>query len=298
MKTKRDNLPLVIALVLFGLMVAVMLLAVDVAIGQGANLVVNPTFDEDIDPWSASDAEWSDVQDHTGNDGGAVMVTEVDGYAMQYVDLPEPGIYEAIAWFKSDDPDCSGWLKVGEEGYWLELNSTDWVSITGWTYYEEAGEVDVKVSWFDVYTDCTATEMYIDDVEVFAQVSETPTPTASASPTRKPTWTPTPLPEIPWLTENPYFLNGSDYWHLKPVYTWLCEDGQQYDPYAPCVRMRVNGEMWQTFYNDNYGEIDVVALARQDTCPADTVQLEMCLGIAHDPPFACQQYNMPYKSQD
>jgi hypothetical protein len=45
-------------------------------------------------------------------------------------------------------------------------------------------------------------------------------------------------------------------------------------------------------------EMDVVALARQDTCPADTVQFELCLGVAHDPPFACRQYNMPYKSQD
>ncbi len=62
--------------------------------------------------------------------------------------------------------------------------------------------------------------------------------------------------------------------------------------------MRQFGELRQTFYSDNFGEMDVVAVARQDTCPAATVQLEMCLGVAHDPPFSCQQYNMPYRSQD
>jgi hypothetical protein len=57
--------------------------------------------------------------------------------------------------------------------------------------------------------------------------------------------------------------------------------------------------MRQTFYNDNYGQMLVVALARQNTCPADTVQIEMCLavGAAHDEPFDCQRYNMAYNEQ-
>ena len=122
----------------------------------------------------------------------------------------------------------------------------------------------------------------------------TPTPTG-ATPTRKPTPTPTPLPELPWLTENPYFLDWSEFWQMRPSQTFMCEWD---DPYYPCVRMRQFGELRQTFYSDNYGEMDVVALARQDTCPADTVQFELCLGVAHDAPFSCVKYNMPYNSQD
>jgi len=92
-------------------------------------------------------------------------------------------------------------------------------------------------------------------------------------------------------------LDGNDYWQLKPVYTWLCEDGQQYDPYAPCVRIRANGEMRQTFMNDNYGQMVVVAVAQQNNCAVDTVQFALCLGVAHDPPFDCQYYNMGYNEQ-
>jgi len=44
--------------------------------------------------------------------------------------------------------------------------------------------------------------------------------------------------------------------------------------------------------------MDVVALARQDTCPADTVQFELCLGRAHDAPFSCVKLNMPYSNAD
>ncbi len=84
----------------------------------------------------------------------------------------------------------------------------------------------------------------------------------------------------------------------RPPQTYPCGVSGVGDPYMPCVRMRRGGELRQTFYNGDFGEMDVVALARQDTCPAATVQLEMCLGVAHDPPFSCQQYNMPYRSQD
>jgi hypothetical protein len=129
-----------------------------------------------------------------------------------------------------------------------------------------------------------------------AAPTPTETPTPVGTPTRKPT--PTPLLELPWITENPYFLNWTDYWDYRPPQTYPCGVSGGGDPYMPCVRMQQFGELRQTFYSDNYGEMGVVALARQDTCPADTVQLEMCLGIAHDPPFDCRQYNMPYKSQD
>ena len=66
----------------------------------------------------------------------------------------------------------------------------------------------------------------------------------------------------------------------------------------PCFRIRRFGELRQRFYNQDYGEIDVVALARQDTCPAEAVQFELCLGRDRDTPFNCRQYNMPHNSQD
>jgi hypothetical protein len=124
-----------------------------------------------------------------------------------------------------------------------------------------------------------------------------PTPTG-ATPTRKPTPTLTPLPELPWLTENPYFLQGTDFWQYRPPQTYPCGSSGGGDPYMPCFRVRQFGELRQTFMNDNYGQMLVVALARQDTCPAEAVQFEMCLGRDRDTPFDCRQYNMPHNSQD
>jgi hypothetical protein len=174
------------------------------------------------------------------------------------------------------------------------LNTTDWVLLgMGDTY--EPGDHDIEIEWSAIET-CTSTTLYVDDVLI---EDNAPTPTPVGTPTRKPTPTPTPLPELPWVTENPYFLNWTDYWDYRPPQTYPCGVSGGGDPYMPCFRIRRFGELRQRFYNQDYCEIDVVALARQDTCPAEAVQFELCLAVgANDTPFDCRQYNMPHNSQD
>jgi len=49
------------------------------------------------------------------------------------------------------------------------------------------------------------------------------------------------------------------------------------DPDAPCVRLRLFGEMRQAFESPGYGTLYVTANARQTTCPANTVYIQLCL---------------------
>ena len=103
---KRDNSPLVIALVLFGFMVAVMLLAVDVAIGQDDNPVENHTFDG-LDGWVLNNTDWvthSLDQDWSGQDGSAKFLV-VGGQILQSVTLSESGVHLMTFYGKADDPD-------------------------------------------------------------------------------------------------------------------------------------------------------------------------------------------------
>jgi hypothetical protein len=305
---RKDNLPLVFALILFGLFVIVTLLGVDVAIGQGENVVENPTFDG-LDYWDRNNPDWVThtlEYDYAGEDGSAKYVTH-GGEIYQTVTLDQGGLWHMRFYALADDPDCRFLHCLGGTCYNSPVNTTAWQSISLADVYD-AGDVEVSIQWWDT-TACTSTEVYADNVEVWREPDPTatptptntptafatPTPTPGGTPTRKPTPTPTPLPELPWLTENPYFLDWSEYWQMRPPQTFMCEWD---DPYYPCVRMRQFGELRQTFYNDNYGQMIVAALARQDTCPADTVQLELCLGVAHDPPFSCEKYNMTYNSQD
>jgi len=78
-------------------------------------------------------------------------------------------------------------------------------------------------------------------------------------------------PEL--LTQNSFFEQGLDYW-TNNQYVTLCDTG---DPEAPCVRLRLFGEIRQTFESPGYGTLYVAADARQTTCPANTVYVQLCL---------------------
>ncbi len=111
---KRGNLPLFIALVLFGLMVAVTLLAVDVAIGQGTNVVHNGTFDE-LDNWTPNNTEWvthSPDYDYAGDDGSAQFVTP-GGAITQSVTLSPANLYYLFLYANADDPNPNAGARVG-----------------------------------------------------------------------------------------------------------------------------------------------------------------------------------------
>ena len=70
----------------------------------------------------------------------------------------------------------------------------------------------------------------------------------------------------------------------------LCDAG---DPDAPCVRLRLFGEIQQAFESPGYGTLYVVANARQTTCPTNTVYIQLCLESAQYGRM-CQAWPLPY----
>jgi hypothetical protein len=116
-------------------------------------------------------------------------------------------------------------------------------------------------------------------------------PTATTSVTATPTVTPTPepQPQPELLTQNPFFEDGLDYWTYNQ-YVTLCDES---DPDAPCVRLRMFGEIRQTFESPGYGTLYVAAFARQSACPANTVYVQLCLESAQYGQM-CRAWPLPY----
>jgi hypothetical protein len=132
--------------------------------------------------------------------------------------LEQGGLWHMQFYAKADDPNCRFLYCLGGTCYNAPVNTTAWQQISlGDTY--DAGDVDVTIQWWDT-TACPSTQVYVDNVQVWRE----PDPTATPTPTNAPTPTgpmPTPLPELPWITENPYFLNGSEYWQMRPPQTFV-----------------------------------------------------------------------------
>jgi hypothetical protein len=70
----------------------------------------------------------------------------------------------------------------------------------------------------------------------------------------------------------------------------LCDAGA---PDAPCVRLRLFGEIQQAFESPGYGTLYVTANARQTTCPTNTVYIQLCLESAQYGRM-CQAWPLPY----
>ena len=77
-------------------------------------------------------------------------------------------------------------------------------------------------------------------------------------------------------------------------YVTLC-DGSDSD--APCVRLRMFGEIRQTFESPGYGILYVAAFARQSACPANTVYVQLCLG-SDQYGRMCNVFPLPYSDED
>jgi hypothetical protein len=113
------------------------------------------------------------------------------------------------------------------------------------------------------------------------------------TPTLGPTATPDPFAGMD-LTLNPYFDDvGLDDWVVNQWAT-LCSAS---DPYAPCVRLGIFGEIKQTFEMPYYGSIAVVVIARQATCPANTVYVQLCLE-SEQYGHMCNIFPLPYSDED
>jgi len=178
---KRSNLPLVIALVLFGLMVAVTLLAVDVAIGQGTNMVQNGTFDG-LDGWTPNNTEWvthSLDYDYAGDDGSAQFVT-LGGAITQSVTLSATNLYYMFLYANADDPDCRVLHCLGGTCYNSPLNHTGWSQLSLAGVYT-AGDYEVSIQWWPTST-CTSTALYVDDVQVYGEPDSTSTRVPESEP--------------------------------------------------------------------------------------------------------------------
>jgi hypothetical protein len=81
---------------------------------------------------------------------------------------------------------------------------------------------------------------------------------------------------------------------LPNQYVTLCDES---DPDAPCIRLRMFGEIKQTFEMPYYGSIAVVVIARQTTCPANTVYVQLCLE-SEQYGHMCNIFPLPYSDED
>jgi hypothetical protein len=221
MVINRNNWPPVIALILFGLFVAITLLSVNVVTGQTpVSIVNNPTFDG-MDGWTIWDGNGVTHTldfDYEGDDGAAKFLTKT-AVISQSVNFSETGTYIMRVEVLADDSDCNVKLCFLDGNplgncSWGPVNTTDWFLYPHGFYAYDPGYMDITLEWFNGGGVCTSTEIYMDDVTMGywpPEPTETPTPTPTETPTPTPTET---------LTSTTVIITLSSGKTFSIVYEW------------------------------------------------------------------------------